>query len=77
LGQEKEVGDQSTLKDDWDVASVEQLNGISWWLNTLGSLVLDVKINLESLEVDDYEEDKNGREDVVKVGESRSVESIL
>jgi len=77
LGQEKEVGDQSTLEDDWDVASVEQLNGITWWLDTLGSLVLNVKINLESLEVDDYEENKNGGENVVKVGESRSVESIL
>lgn len=77
MGQEKEVGDQSTLEDDWDVASVEQLNGITWWLDTLGSLVLNVKINLESLEVDDYEENKNGGENVVKVGESRSVESIL
>ena len=49
LGQEEEVGDQGTLKDDWDVGGVEQLDGVSWWLDTLGSLVLDVKIDLEAL----------------------------
>lgn len=70
LGEEEEVGDQSTLQNDWDVRGVEQLNRVSWWLDTLGSLVLNIKIDLEALEVDDNEEDENSGEDVVKVGES-------
>ena len=49
LEEEEEVRDQSTLQNDWDVGGVEQLNRVSWWLDTLGSLVLNIKIDLEAL----------------------------
>lgn len=77
LGQEEEVGDQGTLKDDWDVRGVEQLDLISWWLGTLHSLVLDINVYLEALEVDDYQEDKDRGEHVVQVWKPGSLESVL
>ena len=43
-----EVGDESALKDDGDVGSVEQLNGVRAVLPTVTS-ALDGKINSETL----------------------------
>ena len=36
-----------------------------------------IKYNVEYLEVDDDQEDEDGGENVVEVGETRSVEGIL
>ena len=53
LRQEEEVGDEGTLEDDRDVGGIEEFDLISWGLNTLSSLVLDVDVHLEALKKDE------------------------
>jgi len=76
LREEIEVGDQSSVEHDGDVGSVEQLDGEVGGV-TSNTLLLNVKINSETLEVNDDEEDEDGSEQVVQVGETLSVESLL
>ncbi len=76
LGEEIEVGDQSSVEHDGDVGSVEQLDGEVGGVS-LNALLLNVEVDSESLEVDDDQEDEDGGEQVVKVGETLSVESLL
>lgn len=72
----EEVRNKGSLKNDWDVGSVEQLDWV--WLGlALNSVALDSKINSESLEENDDEEDKNSWEQVDKIWEFRSVEWML
>lgn len=76
LGEEVKVGNKSGLEDDRHVGGVEELNGIR--LNsTSNSVVLEGDINLETLEVNDNDENKSGRDQTSQVGEVRSVESVL
>lgn len=72
----EEVRNKGSLENDWDVGSVEQLDWV--WLGlALNSVALDSKINSESLEENDDEEDKNSWEQVDKIWEFRSVEWML
>lgn len=76
LREEIEVGDQSSVKHDGDVGSVEQLDGEVGGM-TSNTLLLNMKINSETLEVNDDKEDEDGSEQVIQVGETLSVESLL
>jgi len=76
LREEIEVGDQSSVEHDGNVRGVEKLNRVSSGVSS-DVLFLDVKIDSETLEVDDDQEDQNSGEEVVNVGEARSVESLL
>lgn len=76
LREEIEVGDQGGVEHDGDVGSIEQLNGEVGGVS-LNTLFLDVEVDSETLEVDDDQEDEDGGEQVVQVGETLSVESLL
>jgi len=76
LGEEIEVGDQSSVEHDGDVGGIEQLDGEVGGVS-LNALLLNVEIDSETLEVDDDQEDEDGGEQVVEVGETLSVESLL
>jgi hypothetical protein len=49
LGEEEEVGDESTLKDDGDVRCIEEFDVVLWWLVSSHVLVFDIDWYLESL----------------------------
>ena len=49
MGQEKEVGDKSTLEDNWDVGGVEEFDVVSWGLGSFDFFALNVKTYLKSL----------------------------
>jgi len=77
LRDEEEVRDKSRLKDDGDVARVEELDLIPRRPVAPDPSVLNVDVDLEALEEDDNEEDEGGRDDVVDVGKPRPLEGIL
>lgn len=76
LRDDVQVGDKSRLEDDWDVRSVEKLDGVGGVLASVSD-GFDWEIHSETLEVDDNEEDKDGSEEVHQVGEVLSVESFV
>ena len=76
LGDEVQVGNQSSLEDDGHVGGVEQLNGVGSGLSTV-LLVLDGEVDTPSLEVDNDGEDEDGSEQVGKVGEILAVDGLL
>jgi len=76
LREEVDVGHEGGLKDDGDVGSVEQLDGVGALLATV-LLVLDGEVDTETLEVDHGDEDQNGGEKVGDVGEILAVEGFL
>jgi len=61
LGEEINIGNESSLQNDWDVGSVEQLNWI--WLSETSHLSgTKTKLNTETLEINDDENDDDGTE---------------
>lgn len=56
LCEEVDVGNESSLKDDWDVRSIEQFDWV-WLLETSHFLAAQLKLYSETLEVDDNEND--------------------
>jgi len=76
LREEVEVGDQSSVKHDGNVGGIEKLNRVSSGVSS-NVLFLDVKIDSETLEVDDDQEDKDSGKEIVNIGETRSIESLL
>lgn len=76
LRNDVQVGDERGLEDDWDVGSVEQLDGVGRVLAAVSD-GLDWQIHSETLEVDDNKEDKDGGEEVHQVGQVLSVESFV
>jgi hypothetical protein len=76
LGEEVQVGNEGTLKDDGDVVGVEKLDRVAGLLTTV-LLVLDREIDTETLEVDDNKEDKYSGQKVGAVGQILAVESLL
>lgn len=76
LGEEVQVGDESSLKDDRNVGGVEELD----WVRALLTAVLGVlhwQIDTETLEVDDDDEDEDSGEQVEDVRQVLAVESLL
>lgn len=59
LRDEVQVADQCSLQDDGDVGCVEELDGVGGCSSSY-LIVLDGDIDLESLEVDDYQEHQDG-----------------
>lgn len=76
LREEVKVGNKSGLEDDGHVGGVEKLDGVRLD-GTSDSVVLEGDIDLETLEVDNDDEDKGGRDQTSQVGEVRSVEGVL
>jgi hypothetical protein len=76
LGDKVQVGHQCGLKNDRHVGGVEELDGIVSLLSSV-LLVLDGKIHTPSLEVDDYNKDKDGGQKVGQVGKVLTIESFL
>lgn len=73
LREEVEVGDESSLKDDGNVGSVEQLDGVRCNETTL---ILDLELDTETLEVNNDQEHHNSCDEVSQVREVRAVESL-
>jgi len=61
LGEEVNIGNESSLQNNWNVRSVEQLD---WkWLSETSHLSgTKTKLNTESLEVNDDKDDDDGTE---------------
>ena len=76
LGDEVEVGVQGSLEDDGHVGGVEQLDGVGAGLSAV-LLILDWEVDPPSLEVDDNEEDEDGRGQVGQVGEVLAHQGLL
>mmetsp|Transcript_30829 Transcript_30829/g.66633 ORF Transcript_30829/g.66633 Transcript_30829/m.66633 type:complete len:351 (+) Transcript_30829:714-1766(+) len=76
LTDEVEVGNQSSLKDDRHVGSVEQFDGVCTLLSTV-LLVLNGEDNPPSLEVDDNDKHENRGGEVGQVGQILSVHGLL
>ena len=70
LRDDVQVGDQSTLQNDWDVACVEEFDRVRAGLTTEAS-------RLEALEVDDDSKDQDGSEQVGQVWQVLTRESLL
>jgi len=61
LGEEINIGNESSLQNDWNVGSVEQLNWI--WLSETSHLFgTKTELNTESLEVNDDKNDDDSTE---------------
>ena len=75
LRDDVEVGDESGLEDDGNVAGVEELDRVGAVLAAVARR-LDRQIDAEALEVDDDGEDENGREEVHQVGQVAAVEGL-
>mmetsp|Transcript_66406 Transcript_66406/g.185620 ORF Transcript_66406/g.185620 Transcript_66406/m.185620 type:complete len:379 (+) Transcript_66406:578-1714(+) len=75
LGNKVQVGNQSSLKDDGHVGSVEKLDGVVSLLSSV-LLVLDGKINTPSLEINDNNKDQNSCQKVGQVGKILAVKSL-
>eukprot|EP01083_Nonionella_stella_P298452 1013003_1 len=76
LGYKVKIGYQGSLKDDRHVGSVEKLDWVCSLLSTV-LLVLHRKIYTPSLEVDDYDKDQNGSEEIGQVGQVLTVQCLL
>ncbi len=75
LRDEVQVGDESGLQDDGNVAGVEQLDGVAATLTAL-LLVLHGNVDTEALQEDDSDEDNSSGQEVGDVGQVGSVESL-
>ena len=69
------VGNKSSLQDDGDVGSVEQLDGIAL-VHSTGTLGGDGNIHTETLEIDNNHEDQGGGQEVGDVRKVLTVESL-
>lgn len=67
LTDEVQVGNEGGLEDNRDVAGVEELNGVGRSA-TPDFLILDRQVDLEALEVDNNQEDKDGGQETIDVG---------
>jgi len=76
LRDDVQVGDKRRLEDDWDVGSVEKLDGVGGVLASVSD-GFDWQIHSETLEVDDDEEDKDCGEEVHQVGQVLTVKSFI
>ena len=76
LCEEVDVGNESSLKDDWDVRSIEQFDWV-WLLETSHLSAGQAELNSESLEVDDDHHDNCCSKQVAKVWSILSVECLL
>mmetsp|Transcript_20271 Transcript_20271/g.42960 ORF Transcript_20271/g.42960 Transcript_20271/m.42960 type:complete len:247 (+) Transcript_20271:513-1253(+) len=76
LRQKVNVRDERTLKDDWHVGGVEELDRVVALVAAL-RLGLDWEVDPESLEVDDDHEDDDGGQEVEAVWQVASVKSFL
>lgn len=76
LGEEVEVGDESSLEDDGDVRSIEQLDGERHFVTTHLS-VSESQFNAESLEIDNDKEYNDGSQQAGNVGGILTVEGVL
>lgn len=76
LGEEVNILDESSLKNDWDVGGVEQLDWV--WLSEASHLsAAQAEFNSEALEVDDNEDDNDGGDEIHKVWCVLSIEGLL
>lgn len=76
LGEEVDVGDKSSLENDWDVGGVEKLDGV-WLSETSHLLAAQGELDSEALEVDDDEHDNDCGDQVAKVWSVLSVEGLF
>jgi len=76
LGEEVDVGDESSLENDWDVGGVEKLDGV-WLSETSHLLAAQGELDSEALEVDDDEHDNDCGDQVAKVWSVLSVEGLF
>jgi hypothetical protein len=74
--EEVEVGNESTLENNWDVGSVEELDRVRYLVASDLS-VTESKFNTESLEINDNEEHDNSGQKTADIGGVFSVESML
>ena len=75
LGDEVQVGNQSSLENDRHVRCVEELDRVGSLLTAV-FLVLDRKIDAPSLEVDDDNEDQNSSQKIRQVGKVLTVKRL-
>jgi len=76
LGEEIDVANESSLKDNWNVRGVEKLDWV-WLLEASHFLAAQRKLNSEALEVNDNECDNDCGEQVAKVWSILSVNGLL
>jgi len=76
LSEEVDVGNKSSLKDDWNVGGVEQLDWV-WLLETSHLSAGQAELNSESLEVNDDHHDNCCCQKVTKVWCVLSIEGLL
>ena len=70
-----EIGDQSRLKDNGDVRSVEEFDGVAAVLSTITGR-FDGQVDAESLEVDHNCKDQNSGQQVHQIGQILAVEGL-
>jgi hypothetical protein len=76
LSEEVNVRHESSLQNNWNVGSVEQLDWV-WLSESSHFLAAQRELNSESLEIDDDQSDNHGREQVAKVWGILSINSLL
>lgn len=76
LGEEVQVGDESCLQNDGNVAGVEQLNGVRSFVAT-HSAGGHSQFDAETLEVNNDKENDNSSKQVANIRRVLSVESLL
>merc|ERR1719183_1311667 len=76
LGEEVNVRHESSLQNNWNVGSVEQLDWV-WLSESSHFLAAQRELNSESLEIDGDQSDNHSREQVAKVWGILSIDSLL
>lgn len=75
LRDDVKIRDQSALKDDGDVRSVEEFDGVRRILSSVSG-GFDGQVDAESLEVNDDDEDQHGRQQVHQVRQVLAVKGF-
>lgn len=76
LSEEIDIGHESSLKDNWNVTSVEKLDWV-WLLGTSHLLAAQLEFYSKSLEIDDHKGDDNGGQEVAEIWSILAVEGLL
>jgi len=76
LSEEIDIGNESSLKDDWNVTSVEKLDWV-WLLGTSHLLATQGEFDSESLEIDDHKGDDDGGQEVAEIWCILAIEGLL
>jgi hypothetical protein len=76
LREEVQVADEGRLQDDWDVAGIEELDGVGESLST-SALAVQLKFDTEALEIDDDEDDEDCGEQIAYIRRVLPIESLL